>query len=243
MKSKIICLVFCLYALVYACNSQADTWYLGGEFVSSSPSSSRKADRDTSISMLAGLQTTKNDLVQLELGANQYNLKSGLDKYDALKGSVAYIRGASFFGGQIKPYLKLGIGLTKTEFNGKSNTAPAATIATGLRWHPSWFKKMAFGIEYEQETTFDDDSLASENRFEDSHLSLAIVYSFKQEKTKHTSNEQNQTSDTLYWPPNSSPTKVNTTVDGDGDGVDDISDKCANTPVGFPVDSDGCADI
>ncbi len=119
--------------------------------------------------------------------------------------------------GVVQPYIGLGVGATKVEFSDDDDTVLFGQAGLGLNFKLSDVVMLDLGGRY-----FESKSPEFENftiDYRGTSIALGVRFNFPGDEVVAQSE-----------------------LDSDGDGVPDSRDQCPGTPLGTPVNADGCSD-
>jgi OOP family OmpA-OmpF porin len=189
-------------------------WYLNPAIGAATFDDSRNLDE--AVAYIFGAERRFNEKWSLELrgfwSESHDHLSSGVDQ-DLMGTSLDVLR---YFSNDSKvtPYLAGGLGVVESDFeNGRYDAQTQIMAGGGLRYAIDSVWSVRTDARY---------MYGTDNETGDGLLSIGLSYAFGGSSA-----------------PMPAPAFV--VFDSDGDGVEDGTDQCSNTPAGVSVDSKGCA--
>ncbi|NOX75770.1 MAG: OmpA family protein [Gammaproteobacteria bacterium] len=192
-------------------------WYISPSLNYIIADDDRIADDNFGLQLGLGKEVSKNWNIELNLLSDSLDFKAGSNKFKqrGLSLDALYFPDRS---SRIAPYGLIGLGALRTTVPGSRSTDPIAEIGVGLmgRFVDT---DLMLRLEARYRYNGDDNSIPREDNFGDWIVGLGLAFPFGGNST--------------------SPAPVVAT-DDDQDGIDNDTDRCANTVPGATVDSLGC---
>ncbi len=213
-------------SLVVSSNSGAvepGQWYFSPNLSYVIADSDRAADNDFGLQLGFGRALSKSWNIELSGVMDTLDLESGAGEY---KQRGLQLDGLYFINRDLKvdPYFVFGVGGMKTSFASNKDTNLMANVGVGVSHLIT--KTLSLRADARYRIDEDDKSVAGNNRFGDWIVNIGLFVPFGSSKAAAE--------------PVAAAVVVPAVVDTDGDGVNDVNDRCTDTPAGVIVDANGC---
>ncbi len=213
-------------SLVVSSNSGAvepGQWYFSPNLSYVIADSDRAADNDFGLQLGFGRALSKSWNIELSGVMDTLDLESGAGEY---KQRGLQLDGLYFINRDLKvdPYFVFGVGGLKTSFASNKDTNLMANVGVGVSHLIT--KTLSLRADARYRIDEDDKSVAGNNRFGDWIVNIGLFVPFGSSKAAAE--------------PVAAAVVVPAVVDTDGDGVNDVNDRCTDTPAGVIVDANGC---
>ncbi len=201
---------------IHAEETNEGRWYISPSLNYIFADDDRVADNDLGLQLGLGKEVSKGWNIELNLLSDRLDFETGSGKFKqyGLGLDALYFPDRS---SRIAPYGLLGLGALRTKVPGNRSTDPIAEIGVGIMSHLD-DTDMALRAEIRYRYNDDDSSIPTEDNFGDWIIGLGLAIPFGG---------------------NSAPVPV-AAIDDDKDGIDNDTDRCANTAPGATVDPLGC---
>jgi len=210
------------FSALHAAENNENNWYFSPMLSYIKADSDRKADNDIGVLLGVGKQINSswNIEVSAAIDSLDFEVISGEYKQQGLM-----IDGLYFFDRQpsMQTYAVLGAGVMSTDIGATDSTNPMLNLGVGIMQQIS-DSGIKFRADIRYRMDMDDESVSSEDEFNDLMLNVGITIPFG------TAQESQQTA---------VKTQVNNR-DSDNDGVVDNIDRCHGTAADVQVDEKGC---
>lgn len=208
--------------------AQSGQWYLSPSLLYVIADDDRHADDDLGFQIGVGKVLNSRWNIEFSGMFDNLDFEAGSGKYQQ-RGILA--DGLYMFNRDpaMQPFALVGLGALRTKAAGESNVNPLVNIGAGIMF-PLSDNGISFRGDIRHRWDFDDNTINSEDRFNDWLVSIGISIPF---------GDRNKSAAPSAMPV-SEDVADDTVSDGDNDGVLDGADKCPNTVANASVDGNGC---
>jgi len=206
--------VLTINTVTHAKEANEGRWYISPSLNYIFADDDRTADDDFGLQLGIGKETSKNWNIEVNLLSDRLDFKTGSGNFKqrGLSLDALYFPDRN---NHIAPYGLLGLGALRTTVPGSRSTDPIAEIGVGLMGRFADTDLM-LRLEARYRYNDDDNSIPTEDNFGDWIVGLGLAIPF------------------------GGGSAVPVVADDDQDGIDNGTDRCANTVPGATVDSLGC---
>ena len=207
----------------YAADNEAREWYFSPMLSYIKSDNDRLADDDFGFHLGIAKQTDDDWDVELSLVLDNLSFEAGSGEYKQ-RGLV--IDGLYFFDRQqaFQTYAVIGAGVLSTDIGSTDSTNSMINAGVGVM-HKITDSGIRFRADVRYRMDLDDQSIASEDEFNDLLINVGFTIPFGDESKPRPANKVSNES-------------IN--KDSDNDGVLDNVDRCPGTAVSADVDVNGC---
>lgn len=208
---------------VIQAEEQNNSWYFSPMLSYIKADNDRQAGDDFGLMLGVGKQISDNWNVEFSAAMDTLDFNGAGGGY---KQRGLIVDGLYFFNRTtiMKTYGIVGAGLMSTDIGATDSTNPLLNVGLGIM-QPINNNAMQFRADIRYRMDMDDESLASEDEFNDFVFNVGVTIPFGNEQKSTIT----QSSDT-----------VTSVRDSDNDGIDDDVDRCPGSRANAKVDSNGC---
>ena len=208
------------HSVSYAADDDSDGWYFSPMLSYIKADSSRQSDDEFGLLLGFGKQVSADWNIELSAALDNLDFENAPGQY---KQRGLMVDGLYFFDrkSDVQTYAVVGAGVMSTDIGPRDSTNPMVNVGVGIMEELSDSKvKVRADIRYRMD--MDDESIATEDEFNDFMLNVGLTIPFGSENKSARA------------------ATVTTSKDSDNDGVLDSSDRCPGTAAGVRVDDRGC---
>lgn len=197
---------------------------LSGSYLA--PDSARALDDGYGGTVLMGFPANRWFATELNLFGQRADREAGTGRDSLLGGGLDFRVLLAPAGSRLQPFALVGGGAEQDRFAGDRQTAGYANAGGGLLWNFQDLRHTALRLDARRYGVFSDEIVPGRDRLYDTRVNLGVQFNLVADEPAPVAAP--------------APTEPPQPVDGDGDGVADMSDACPGTPRGTTVDARGC---
>lgn len=210
-----------------------DNWYFSPMLSYINADKDRQADDAFGVLLGVGKPLSEHWNAELSLAIDSLDFETGSGEYDQkglmLDGLYIFDRKA-----EMQTYAVVGAGMMSTDVGATDGTNPMINAGVGMMQDINDTMKIRADVRYRMD--MDDESIPTEDEFNDFMFNVGLVIRFGAEKKS----TKAATSTNTAAPAAATTAAVMTDKDSDNDGIVDADDNCPDTAEGVNVDNKGC---